>query len=204
MKLNRQHVISLGALVAVSLLAGCGQAAPGAADMILTQKSSVSSAKAAKAKSASAATLTRSESVIDIVAPAEHKGTGAIAMNFKFPETAARRVMATAADINKLTVTLKTKSFLLTSTVATVDLVKSQIVNNKAAVNFTGLEGKTYTVEITAFDAANTNIGSTSESVAVTAGQTATVNAKLQLKGSTTPTPSTTALGVNIDVLNGL
>lgn len=202
MKLNRQHIISLGALVAVSLLAGCGQAAPGQAGMILSQKSYAASAKA---KTEKAASVTRTQSVINIVAPEEHKGTGAITMNFKFPESSARKVLATAADITKLTVTLKTKSFLLTKTVATVDLVKSQIVNNKAAVNFTGLEGKTYTVDIVAYDATNADIGSVSESIAVTAGQTATMNAKLQLKSSTgtTPTPGTTALGVNIDVLNG-
>lgn len=200
MKRNRQHVINLAALVAVSLLAGCGQATPGQAGMVLTQKSAVAS-KAAAAKSAS---ITRTESVIDIVAPAEFRGTGAISMNFKFPETSARKVLATAADITKLTVTLKTKSFLLTKTVATVDLVKSQIVNNKAAVNFTGLEGQTYTVDITAFDATNADIGAVSQSIAVTAGQTATMNAKLQLKstGGTT-TPSATSLGVNVDVVNG-
>lgn len=201
MKLNRQHVISLGALLAVSLLAGCGQVAPGAAQMSIKEKSSVASA--ASAKSAKSAAVTRTESVIDIVAPAEHKGTGAIAMNFKFPEAAARKVMATANDITKITVTLKTKSFLLTKTVATVDVVKANLVNNRAAVNFTGLEGKTYTVDLVAYDATNADIGSTSASVTVVAGQTASVDAKLQLKTTTPTTPAATALGVNIEVLNG-
>jgi hypothetical protein len=202
MKLNRQHVISLGALLAVSLLAGCGQAAPGAAQLTLKEKSSVSSAKAVKTEKAAA--VTRTESVIDIVAPAEHQGTGSIAMNFKFPEEAARKVLATANDISKITVTLKTKSFLLTKTVATVDVVKANIVGNRAAVNFPGLEGKTYTVDLVAYDASNADIGSTSSSVDVVAGKTSTVDAKLQLKASTPTTPATTALGVNIEVLNGL
>ncbi|MFN3431314.1 MAG: hypothetical protein ACK46X_15330 [Candidatus Sericytochromatia bacterium] len=189
----------LGTLALVSTLAGCGQAAVGSADFVVTQRQHV--AKAAKVAAPKAAAQ---ESVINIVAPAAHQGKGAIAMNFKFPEKTGYSVQATANDIAKIVVTLKTRSFLLTKTVATAEVVKSQIVSNKAAVAFTGLAGGSYTVEIAAFSAANANIGSSTESVAVTEGQTATVNSRLQLVGGGTTTPGTTGLGVNIDIVNGL
>lgn len=188
----------LGALALVSTLAGCGQAAVGSADFVVTQRQHV--AKAAKAAPKAAA----QESVINIVAPAAHQGKGAIAMNFNFPEKTGYSVQATANDIAKIVVTLKTRSFLLTKTVATAEVVKSQIVSNKAAVAFTGLAAGSYTVEIAAFSAANANIGSSTESVAVTEGQTATVNSRLQLVGGGTTPPGTTGLGVNIDIVNGL
>ena len=187
----------LGTLALVSTLAGCGQAAVGSADFVVTQRQHV--AKAAKVAPKAAA----QESVINIVAPAAHKGNGAIAMNFKFPEKNGYSVLATVNDISKLTVTLKTRSFLLTKTIATAEVLKSQMVANKAAVAFTGLAAGSYTVEIAAFSAANANIGSSTESVAVTEGQTATVNSRLQLVGGGT-TPGTTGLGVNIDIVNGL
>jgi hypothetical protein len=191
---NRQHVLALGAALAVSLLAGCGTS-PMESQIILTQRQHV-------AKSASAPTLVNHQAgVINIVAPADDKGTGAIAMNFKFPAHTGYSVMATAADIDKIQVDLKTRSFLLTKTVATATVTKAQIVNNMAAVQFTGLAGGTYTVDISALDASGANIGSDSESVPVTEGQTATVNSQLKLVS--TPSAGATGLGVNISIVNG-
>jgi hypothetical protein len=187
-------------LVLAAVLTGCGQSTVGSADFVLTQRQHLS--KAAKV-TPKASHISKQESVINIVAPSEHKGSGAIAMNFKFPEKEGYSVMATANDISKITVTLKTRSFLLTKTVATAEVTKAQIVSNKAAVQFTGLAGGNYTVEIAALNAANTNIGSSTETVAVTEGQTSTVNSRLQLVGGGT-TPATTALGVNVDIINGL
>lgn len=191
---NRQHVLALGAALAASLLAGCGQSPMNGSQFILTQRQHV-------ARAASAPAINHQAGVINIVAPAEVKGSGAIAMNFKFPEHTGYSVMATAADIDKIQVDLKTRSFLLTKTVATATVTKAQIVNNMAAVQFTGLAGGTYTVAISALDASGANIGSDSESVPVTEGQTATVNSKLQLVS--TPSASATGLGVNINIVNG-
>lgn len=190
----------LSTAAVAAILTGCGTAAsPAGSDFIVTQRQHLS--KAATAKSA----VSKQESVINIVAPSAHKGSGAIAMNFKFPEKNGYSVLATVNDISKLTVTLKTRSFLLTKTIATAEVLKSQMVANKAAVAFTGLAGGNYTVEIVALNAANANIGTATESVAVTEGQTATVNSRLQLVGGgTTPPTGTTGLGVNVDIVNGL
>jgi hypothetical protein len=182
----------LTAAVLFAALTGCGKAAPTGSDFVVTQRA---------ATKATAQAATRQESVINIVAPAANRGTGSIAMGFKFPQKDGYSVMATANDIAKLTVTLKTKSFLLSKTVATADVLKSQIVANKAAVNFTGLAGGNYTVEIAALDATGANLGSDSQAVTVTEGQTSTVNSKLQLKS--TPVAGVTALGVNVEVVNG-
>lgn len=192
----------LGAVLLATVLTGCGKAvSPVGSDFVVTQRQHLSKAATAKA----APSVSRQESVINIVAPTAHQGSGAIAMNFKFPTKDGFSVLATANDIAKIVVTLKTRSFLLTKTVATAEVLKSQIVSNKAAVQFTGLAGGNYTVELAAFSATNANIGTATETVAVTEGQTATVNSRLQLVGGgTTPTPSTTALGVNVEVVNGL
>lgn len=191
---NTVKFLSTVAIAAV--MTGCGTAvSPAGSEFVLTQRQHL--AKTATAQS----TVSKQDGVINIVAPAEVKGTGAITMAFKFPEQSGYSVMSTANDISKITVTLKTRSFLLTKTVATAEVTKAQIVSNKAAVAFTGLAGGNYTVDIAAIDATGANIGSDSQSVAVTEGQTATVSSKLQLKGSAAP--ATTGLGVNIDVLNG-
>jgi hypothetical protein len=182
----------LSAVAIATVMTGCGHAvSPAGSDFVITQRQHLSKAASA---------VSKQESVINIVAPAEVRGTGAISMGFKFPEKTGYSVQATANDISKITVTLKTRSFLLSKTVATAEVLKSQIVANKAAVQFTGLAGGNYTVDIAALDASGANIGASSESVAVTEGQTATVNSRLQLKGGTT---ATTGLGVNIDVVNG-
>lgn len=194
---HSKSLVALFAACAITTLVGCGQAAPGTSSQFKMTARQHTARQAAPA----VAKVNRTESVIDIVAPAEHRGTGAIAMNFKLPQEKGYGVLATAADINKITVTLKTRSFLLTQTVATVDITKAQIVANKAAVRFTGLQAKDYTVDIVAYDAANTNIGKTTENVTVAAGQTATLNSKLQLAGGTTPTG--TGLDVNLEILNG-
>lgn len=199
MQLNRQHVLTLGAMVAVVALAGCGTTAPGASGSQFILKERQHTARSAKA----APVVNRTERVISITAPAAHKGSGAIAMNFKLPEDKGYSVLATANDISKLTVTLKTKSFLLTKTVATVDITKAQLVNNRAAVKFTGLEAGNYTVDIVAVDAAGANIGAVTESVAVVANQTATLNSRLQLISTTAPTPAGTGLDLNLEVVNG-
>lgn len=182
-----------------AILTGCGTAvSPTGSDFVVTQRQHLS--KAATAKAA----VSKQESVINIVAPAAHKGSGAIAMNFKFPEQTGYSVLATVNDISKITVTLKTRSFLLTKTIATAEVLKSNIVANKAAVAFTGLAAGSYTVDIEAFSATNASIGTSSESVSVVDGQTATVNSRLQLVGGGTgPATQTTGLGVNIDIING-
>jgi hypothetical protein len=188
---TRQHVsYVLATLVATSLL-GCGSLAPG----VTTPPSKP------------AALQVNHQSVaLEITAPASVVATGAIALNFNFPSHKAYALTATPDDIAKITVALKTRSFLLLKTLATAEVTRASIVSNRAAVQFTGLKATSYTLAITAFDASGTTLGSTTATADVSDGQTATVNAKLQVSPLT---PSTTAatggsgLGVNLSITNG-
>lgn len=193
---QRQHLL---VVLAATLLAGCGSA-PGS-EFIISQAQRQPITRAASVK---APAVIHQQSALTITAPEAVKGTGAIAMKFNLPQRKGYGVLATVNDINTITVALEQSSFLTTKTLATGTVQKSQIVNNQAAVQFTGLAAGSYIVKIDALDVGGNNIGTDSENVAVTAGQTATCNANLQLVNSSTGTaPSTTSLGVNVNILNG-
>ncbi|HEY9720499.1 MAG TPA: hypothetical protein V6D47_00685 [Oscillatoriaceae cyanobacterium] len=194
---QRQHLL---VVLAATLLAGCGSA-PGS-EFIISQAQRQPVTKAASVTKAPA--VIHQQSALTITAPESVKGTGAIAMKFSLPQHKGYGVLATVNDINTITVALEQSSFLTTTTLATGTVQKSQIVSNQAAVQFTGLAAGSYIVKIDALDAGGNNIGTDSENVPVTAGQTATCNANLQLINSATGgTPATTSLGVNVNILNG-
>jgi hypothetical protein len=73
------------------------------------------------------------------------------------------------------------------------------MLNNLAAVQFTGLKGAAYTLDIAALDAAGTTIGKTSAAANVVEGTTTTVDAKLQIDRSI----AAASLGVNLEIVNG-
>jgi hypothetical protein len=136
-------------------------------------------------------------------------------LRFQAPEPPSH-LQATVADIQTITVTLKTRTFLLLRTVATAEVRRDQILNGRAAVNFTGLAAGSYTLDIAATDAAGANIGSGTTNASVVDGQTTMVDAQLRLVPSATPTATptpaptptptpapATGLGVNVSIING-
>jgi hypothetical protein len=126
-------------------------------------------------------------------------------MAFVFPQGKGYGLMATAADVAKITVALKTRSFLLTKTVATAEVTQAQMLNGRAAVNFTGLKAGTYTVDIAALAADGAELGATSASADVADGATTTVDAQLRLSGGTTAAAAATGtgIGVNLEIVDG-
>jgi hypothetical protein len=186
---QRQHVSHVLALLVSSSLMGCGSSAP------------------AFAPSQPSAPRVNHQSVaLEMTAATAVVGSGAIAINFKLPTHKGFTLAATPDDIQKITVALKTRSFLLTKTLATAEVTRASIVSNRAAVQFTGLKAANYTLVITALDATGTSLGTTTTTADVTAGQTATVNAKLQispLAPAVAPATGGSGLGVNLSITNG-
>ncbi|MEB3328157.1 MAG: hypothetical protein VKQ33_02865, partial [Candidatus Sericytochromatia bacterium] len=142
--------------------------------------------------------------------PAPQAGQGTLSMEFALPRAQGYSLKATAADIQTITVVLKTRSFLLLRTVATAEVRRDQILNGRAAVNFTGLAAGAYTLDLAATDAGGATIGSGTTNASVVDGQTTTVEATLQLVPSVVPTPTptptptpATGLGVNVSIING-
>jgi len=126
--------------------------------------------------------------------------TGAIQIAFRLPAPKGFTLQATPDDVAKVTVALKTKSFLfLTTTVANAEVTRAQMLANKAAINFTGLKAGNYTLDIKALDSAGTTIGTSSTGGTVTDGQTTTVNAQLQIDRSI----KAASLGVDLQIVNG-
>lgn len=208
--MERQHVITLVAALTVALTAGCSAQAPvNAARLAVAPKAAAARSVADRQHVAAPASLARKvneqHAAFTVQVPAAYAGTGSVAMEFVFPKASGYSLKATAADISKITVTLKTRSFLLMKTVATAEVLRSQIVNGRAAVNFTGLSAGSYSLDIVATDAAGANIGSGSSTATVTDGNTTMVDAQLKLIPSITPspTPSGTGLGVNVSIING-
>jgi hypothetical protein len=174
--MERQHFKVMVAGLGIALLAGCG---------------------------APVATVARQHlenvPVPAVKATQQDATSGAIRIAFKLPAPKAFALLATPADVAKITVTLKTKSFLLTKTLATAEVSRAQMLNNLAAVQFTGLKGGNYTLDIAALDSAGTNIGKTTASATVVEGTTTTVNAKLQIDRNV----AAASLGVNLEIVNG-
>ncbi|MEB3196425.1 MAG: hypothetical protein VKP62_04405 [Candidatus Sericytochromatia bacterium] len=198
--MERQHVIALATLAMV--LSGCSTAAP----LTVVRPVAVKAAAAKPVLERQHLPLdTRRVNVqreaLTVVAPALAAGQGTLSMSFVWPESSGYKLMATAADIAKITVTLKTRSFLLMKTVATAEVQRSQIVNGRAAVNFTGLAAGDYTLDLSATDAASAVIGSGTTTAKVTDGQTTMVDAQLKLIPA--PKPAETGLGVNVSIING-
>lgn len=210
--MDRQHVITLVSTLAVALTAGCSAQAPvTAARLSAAPKAAAARPVAERQHVAAPSAVTRKvneqHAAFTVKVPAAYAGTGAVAMEFVFPKATGYSLKATAADIAKITVTLKTRSFLLMKTVATAEVLRTQIVNGRAAVNFTGLTAGSYTLDIVAADAAGANIGSGTTTANVTDGNTTMVDAQLKLVPSATPTPTptpaTTGLGVNVSIIDG-
>jgi hypothetical protein len=200
----RQHFISLATVLAAAWVTGC------ASSPVTTVAPLVRSAAAKPALSrqhlpltpaAAARRVNVQHTALTIQAPQTFAGSGRVAMEFVFPKN-GYSLQAKAADIEKITVTLKTRSFLLLQTVATAEVKRSQIVNGRAAVNFTGLSAGAYTLDIVAHDATNQQIGSGTTTANVLDGQTTTVDAQLKLI-STPATPVGTGLGVNVSIIDG-
>ena len=195
--MERQHVISL--VAAIALLTGCSQAAP-----TMTGLKAKAPARQHVAAPAPAMKVVKQHASLRIEAPAaEPTGTGAITMEFVFPKGYA--LQATVADVAKITVVLKTRSFLLSKTVATAEVTKAQMLNGRAAVNFTGLAEGSYWLDIAALDAAGATLGSTTTpSAQVIDGQTTPVDAQIKLTPAAASAPAGgTGIGVNLEIVNG-
>ena len=200
--MERQHVITLAA--AIALLTGCSN--PGAPTATL-KVSPTQAARQHVAVQAPAPALkvVKQHASLTIQAPAaEAQGTGAITMEFVFPNR-GYALKATAADVAKITVALKTRSFLLTKTVANAEVTQAQMLNGRAAVNFTGLKAGSYWLDIAALDAAGATLGATTTASAeVIDGQTTPVDAQIKLTADAASTPAGgTGIGVNLEIVNG-
>lgn len=200
----RQHFISLVAAFTTVALTGCGQA-PVSSAVPLVRSAAAKPVMARQhlplASTRAARKVNEQHAALTIRAPQAFTGTGSVAMEFVFAK-AGYSLQAKAADINKITVALKTRNFLLMQTVATAEVTRAQIVNGRAAVNFTGLSAGSYTIDIQAHDATDAQIGSGSTTANVVDGQTTMVDAQLKL----IPTPATpvgTGLGVNVSIIDG-
>lgn len=196
--MERQHVITL--VAAICLLAGCAQT--GAPTAIAPKAASKAPARPAAA--AQPMRVNKQHASLRIAAPVEHQGTGAITMEFVLPNK-GYSLKATVADVAKITVALKTRSFLLTKTVATAEVTQAQMLNGRAAVNFTGLKAGTYWLDIAALDAAGTSLASTTTANAeVIDGQTTPVDAQLKLTAAPAAGPTGgTGIGVNLEIVDG-
>ncbi|MDB5097697.1 MAG: hypothetical protein JWM80_2118 [Cyanobacteria bacterium RYN_339] len=183
--MERQHFKVLVAALSVALLAGCGTSVAPIARQHLDNVPAIP------------AKINRQAATLEL--QPEAATTGTIAIAFKFPAAKGYELLATPADVAKITVTLKTKSFLLTKTVATAEVTRAQMLNNLAAVQFTGLKGATYTMDIAALDAGGKTIGKSTASADVKEGTTTNVDAKLQIDRSI----AAASLGVNLEIVNG-
>lgn len=194
--MERQHVISL--IAALALVAGCAQTGAPTAPKTIPVKPAVKAAQPLK--------VIKQHAALQIAAP-EAAGTGAITMEFVFPKPAGYSLQATVADVAKITVALKTRSFLLAKTVATAEVTQAQMLAGRAAINFTGLKAGTYWLDIAALDAAGATLAATTTDKAeVLDGQTTPVDAQLRLTPATTtasgPTGGT-GIGVDLSIIDG-
>lgn len=199
--MERQHVITL--VAALALVAGCAQT--GAPTAIAPKAAPKPVAKAA-APAAQPLKVIKRHAALQIAAP-EAAGTGAITMEFVFPKAQGYALKATVADVAKITVALKTRSFLLAKTVATAEVTQAQMLNGRAAINFTGLKAGTYWLDIAALDAAGATLAATTTANAeVIDGQTTPVDAQLRLTPATTTAAAPaggTGIGVNLEIVDG-
>ncbi len=110
---------------------------------------------------------------------------GQLIVNFGhlLPPAAQRRLLATIADVDRITITLSGNGVSHTETIP-----KAAIVNGMTSFTFTGLPAGTLTVTIKALDAAGAVIGRDIQQATVTAGQTTTVTSTVPLT-PTVPTP---------------
>lgn len=175
-------------LLAALTLTGC--AAPAATAVLKTAPAPIAAQKAPLK-------VVKQSATMDL----EATGTGAITMDFVLRRPDGYQLQATAADVAKIKVDLRTRGFLLMKTVATTEVTRAQMLAGRAAVNFTGLAAGSYTVDVYAYDDASAELGKTSVTAAVVDGQTTTVDAKLQVSGGTQT--SSTGLGLDLQILDG-
>lgn len=187
--MERQHVLSL--IAAALLTAGCAASVAPVAPV----------APAAPALAAKAPLkVVKQQATLELDAA----GTGAITMEFVLRRPDGYALQATSADVAKITVALKTRSFLLIKTVATAEVTRAQMLAGRAAVNFTGLKAGSYTVDVAAAGDTGTELGSTSVQATVVDGETTTVDARLQVSGGTqTSAAGGSVLGLDLQILDG-
>jgi streptogramin lyase len=116
-----------------------------------------------------------------------------------------RRIQATVADVEKVVVTVTPANGAAVSQT----VLKAELNNGQTSVTFNGLPPGDATITITAFDAANANIGSTTRTATVTVGQVATLDVALQLSptivssGGGSSSPTTGGLTTNVTLQDG-
>lgn len=119
--------------------------------------------------------------------------------------TQGRRIQATVADVAKVVVTVTPANGAAVSQT----VLKAELNNGQTSVTFNGLPPGDATIIITAFDAANANIGSTTRTATVTVGQVATLDVELQLSpsyvssGGGSSSPTTGGLTTNVTLQDG-
>jgi sugar lactone lactonase YvrE len=94
-----------------------------------------------------------------------------------------RSVLATVADVERVTVSVQVGGDTVSRTVERAALAAGQ-----TSVTFTGLPVGTATVTVTAYDVADQVLGATTQSVSIVAGQGTTADIALQLAPVTAPT----------------
>ena len=115
-------------------------------------------------------------------APA-HAGKLVVQFGHLLPKAEARRLMATIADVETITITLSGNGVSHTETIP-----KAAIVNGATSFTFSGLPAGALTVTIKALNAANAVIGQDIQQATVTAGQTTVVTSTVTIT-PTIPTP---------------
>lgn len=115
-----------------------------------------------------------------------------------------RAVLATVADVERVTVSVQVGGDTVSRTVERAALAAGQ-----TSVTFTGLPVGTATVTVTAYDVADQVLGATSQTVSITAGQATTADIALQLAPVTAPaggggsTPATSGdLSANVQIFD--
>lgn len=135
-----------------------------------------------------------------------HLGVLTVSFMRALSAIAARRVMATVTDIEKVVVTVTPAG----GGPVSETVLKAAIDAGQTTVTFQGLAPGAATVVISAFDADGQNIGTVTQSASVAAGQTTTVDMVLQLDPTFTSGtggggtgPTTGGLTANVTIQDG-
>jgi streptogramin lyase len=116
-----------------------------------------------------------------------------------------RRIQAMVADVERVVVTVTPAG----GTAVSETVLKAALNSGQTSVTFQGLTPGEATITITAYDAANANIGSTTRTATVTVGQVATVDMALQLSptyvasGGGSSSPTTGGLATTVLIQDG-
>lgn len=185
----------LSLLTLSMLLASCG-AGPAASGKLV-----IKSLNSAKIERASA-----EPEMVTVLPIEEALGDGAITLDFRLPDVRGYHVAASSRDIAKLTLTLKSRSFLFARPVATAELTRAQISAGQSTLRFDKLKPTVYAIEVLALDAAGTVIGRAGGNALVQSGRTTNFATKLVIgsAASATPAPGTVGgdLNIRVDVVD--